>query len=109
MDPEETEPLVTRQYLEEKLSVAYGALRNVLLLAVQADLTLREIDILRAAERIPPPVKMEITCPKCLKQHVDQEEWATTRVHKNHLCEHCGNLWRPFPFATIGVESVRKG
>ena len=35
--------------------------------------------------------------------HVDQDEFATT-PHRTHLCHGCGNLWRPYPVATVGVD-----
>jgi len=50
------------------------------------------------------PVPMFLACPKCGGRHVDRGEWATTRVHKTHLCEHCGHEWRPHDFPTVGVE-----
>lgn len=53
------------------------------------------------------PVPMHLTCPKCMQVHVDREVWAT-RPHKTHLCEHCGNLWRPHGYATVGVEACCK-
>ena len=43
-------------------------------------------------------------CPKCNFQHIDQNEWATIRLHKTHLCEKCKFEWRPFEYYTIGVE-----
>jgi hypothetical protein len=35
--------------------------------------------------------------------HVDEGEWATTRLHKTHQCQSCGHEWRPFSFATVGI------
>lgn len=49
------------------------------------------------------PEEHVLKCPDCGGVHVDREEWATTRKHKTHLCEHCGKEWRPFPHFTIGV------
>ncbi len=43
-------------------------------------------------------------CPKCNFQHVDRNEWATTKLHKTHLCEKCKHEWRPFEYYTVGVE-----
>lgn len=52
----------------------------------------------------PPPERLVLFCPKCGGQHVDQGEWAK-RVHRTHLCEHCGELWRPRPHTTVGVTA----
>lgn len=49
-------------------------------------------------------VPLELKCPKCDMIHVDQDEWATTRLHRTHLCHGCGNLWRPYPVTTVGVD-----
>lgn len=38
------------------------------------------------------------------KIHIDQNEWATTRLHKTHLCEKCKHEWRPFEYYTIGCK-----
>lgn len=56
--------------------------------------------------RLDPPVPKVLPCPNCGKNHVDKGYWATTRVHRTHLCEHCGMLFKPFEFATVGVEHV---
>lgn len=52
------------------------------------------------------PVPMILHCPKCKAQHVDRGVYATTRVHRSHLCAGCGHVWRPFDYATVGVEDV---
>ena len=49
------------------------------------------------------PKRLVIICPVCKGQHIDRDEWATTRVHRSHLCEHCGLIWRPFEYPTVGV------
>lgn len=49
-------------------------------------------------------IKLVIFCPKCNTQHIDRNEWET-KLHKTHLCENCGNEWRPFDFPTIGIEN----
>jgi hypothetical protein len=49
-------------------------------------------------------VPTEIRCPKCGMLHVDQDEWATTRLHRKHLCHGCGNIWQPYPVTTVGVD-----
>jgi len=48
------------------------------------------------------PSKLKLHCPQCTKQHIDRGEW-TTKVHRTHLCEYCGTLWRPSTFPTVGV------
>jgi hypothetical protein len=61
----------------------------------------------------PVPVPMVLRCPKCGKQHLDVDEWAT-RPHRTHLCDNtpagpgtgCGHLWRPVIFPTVGVRAV---
>jgi len=52
------------------------------------------------------PVPVTIFCPECAVPHLDEGEWAT-RPHKTHQCQSCGHEWRPFPFATVGVEHPR--
>ena len=47
---------------------------------------------------------MHLVCPHCQFGHVDRGEWATTRVHRTHLCEHCGQEFRPYDFPTVGVS-----
>lgn len=49
-------------------------------------------------------VPTEIRCPQCNLLHVDQDEWATTRLHRKHLCHGCGNIWQPYPVTTVGVD-----
>ena len=60
----------------------------------------------RLVLRLDAPVPKVLLCPNCGKNHVDKGYWATTRVHRTHLCEHCGTLFKPFEFATVGVEHV---
>src|SRR5271165_3502595 len=75
-----------------------------------------------------PPVPCLLRCPECNGAHVDAPEphdpecsWHskahgptpcdcgawTNPPHKTHLCNFCGHLWRPFPFATTGVLLAR--
>ena len=54
------------------------------------------------------PVAMVLRCPSCAYQHVDEGEWAT-RPHRTHLCADCGAEWRPFDYATVGVETTAQG
>ena len=43
-----------------------------------------------------------IECPACYLPHIDRGEWAT-RLHKKHLCEHCGKVWQPYTAYTVGI------
>ena len=56
-------------------------------------------------DRTENPVAKVLHCPTCGTQHVDRGEWATRR-HSLHLCEQCGNEWRPFSYYTVGVEAL---
>lgn len=53
------------------------------------------------------PVPMLLHCPntKCGAQHIDKGEWKI-KPHKTHLCDHCDIEWRPFEYATVGVEKL---
>lgn len=51
----------------------------------------------------PKPVPVVIKCPECWTQHIDEGEWATTRLHKTHECQECLHQWRPFDYHTVGV------
>lgn len=61
------------------------------------------------------PEELPLVCPACGKNHVDRDEWATTRKHRKHLCEYCGYIWKPFDHCTVGIDpftidsSVRVG
>jgi predicted house-cleaning noncanonical NTP pyrophosphatase (MazG superfamily) len=55
---------------------------------------------------IAPAVPMVLHCPKCGEKHVDRGVFGTTHVHRTHLCSGCGHTWKPFPYATVGVESL---
>lgn len=50
----------------------------------------------------PGGVPIQTWCPSCGERHIDRGEWAT-RLHKTHLCEHCGAKWRPYDAPTVGV------
>jgi predicted house-cleaning noncanonical NTP pyrophosphatase (MazG superfamily) len=52
------------------------------------------------------PEPLILHCPKCGTKHVDKGIWGTTRIHRTHLCSGCGELWKPFAHATVGVEDV---
>lgn len=54
--------------------------------------------------RLDAPVPAILLCPKCNTQHVDKGIWASTRIHRTHLCATCGAIWRPYAYATVGVE-----
>jgi hypothetical protein len=49
-------------------------------------------------------VPLELKCPQCDMIHIDQDEWAHEVPHRTHLCHGCGNLWRPYPVGTVGVD-----
>ena len=49
------------------------------------------------------PLRCLLHCPKCGVHHIDEGEWATTRVHKSHQCQSCRHEWRPFAYPTVGV------
>jgi hypothetical protein len=49
-------------------------------------------------------VPTEIRCPQCSLLHVDQDEWATTRLHRKHLCHGCKHIWAPYLVTTVGVD-----
>jgi len=49
-------------------------------------------------------IPLELKCPQCDMIHVDQDEWATTRLHRKHLCHGCGHLWTPYAVTTVGVD-----
>ena len=51
------------------------------------------------------PVPCPLVCPNCGGRHIDHVG-QTKRVHRTHLCEHCGHTWQPFPYPTIGVGDV---
>jgi predicted RNA-binding Zn-ribbon protein involved in translation (DUF1610 family) len=54
---------------------------------------------------IPPlePAPLLLTCPACGQRHIDVGEFAA-KLHKVHACQHCGTLWQPALFPTIGVQ-----
>lgn len=49
-------------------------------------------------------VPTEIHCPQCKMLHVDLNEWASTRLHRKHLCAGCGHVWAPYAVTTVGVD-----
>lgn len=49
------------------------------------------------------PVPIHAVCPKCDGTHIDLGRWAV-KLHRSHLCEHCGHVWRPFEYYTVGVH-----
>ncbi len=44
----------------------------------------------------PEPTAKALWCTHCGRPHVDDGEWAT-RVHREHVCTHCGGRWRVEP------------
>jgi hypothetical protein len=49
-------------------------------------------------------VPVELFCPQCKVQHVDQGEWAHEISHRKHLCHACQHVWLPYPVGTVGVD-----
>jgi hypothetical protein len=54
----------------------------------------------------PCPIPMILHCPECKTQHVDEGIWATTRLHKSHLCAACNHTWRVADVPTVGVATL---
>lgn len=51
-----------------------------------------------------PPTAMLLWCPQCGQRHIDEGEYATTKHHHTHACQHCGMVWRPTVDNTVGVQ-----
>lgn len=111
------EQLQTRLALTE---VAYGdVLERIAELERKGDadrqlLNEWEVERLQLKARIAElerPVSMLLFCPACNLQHVDVDEWATTRTHRSHLCKPedggCGHVWRSADVATVGVSNIK--
>lgn len=71
------------------------------------------VDETEAHLTVAPPVAtipMILHCPICRLQHIDTDEWATTRLHRTHLCKPedggCGKEFRPANISTIGVKEL---
>lgn len=54
-------------------------------------------------DQVPRP--MLLTCPGkgCGERHVDEGKFVT-KPHHTHACQHCGHVWRPAAFCTVGVR-----
>jgi hypothetical protein len=63
----------------------------------------------------PVPVPMILHCPGprvladgstsiCGARHIDEGEFATTKIHHTHSCQVCGHTWRPAVVPTVGVQ-----
>jgi rubredoxin len=50
------------------------------------------------------PIPMILTCPACSERHIDEGEFATTKIHHTHACQNCGVVWRPAIVPTVGVQ-----
>lgn len=66
---------------------------------------------LKALESVLAPIEEVVTpmclrCPVCNGRHIDEAKpeigWFNP-PHKTHLCNHCGHLWRPHEYFTVGV------
>ena len=51
------------------------------------------------------PIKMIIHCPKCNRQHVEDEQ-GSQKPHTTHTCLYpdCLHVWRPANETTEGVQ-----
>lgn len=50
---------------------------------------------------------MVLCCPVCNGRHIDEPNPAIGWLnppHRTHLCNHCGHLWRPQEYHTVGVS-----
>jgi hypothetical protein len=47
---------------------------------------------------------MVLYCDGCSAPHIDEGEWST-KPHKVHQCQSCGNEWRPAHIPTVGVSA----
>lgn len=50
-----------------------------------------------------PAIPMILNCPGCAARHIDEGDFATTKLHHTHSCQHCGVTWRPALANTVGV------
>lgn len=50
-----------------------------------------------------PAIPMILHCPSCAERHIDEGDFATTKLHHTHSCQHCGTTWRPAIVNTVGV------
>jgi rubredoxin len=50
------------------------------------------------------PIPLQLTCPECGVEHVDEGEWATG-LHKTHQCHACKHEWRPYEYPTVGIAA----
>lgn len=48
-------------------------------------------------------IPMLLNCPCCGGRHIDEGEFAT-KPHHTHACQHCGMVWRPCIYDTVGVQ-----
>lgn len=49
-------------------------------------------------------------CPTCGEQHIDAPNAAagwTNPPHRSHLCDACGEIWRPADIYTEGVATIQ--
>lgn len=54
-------------------------------------------------EQIEIPIPIQLECPRCHEPHIDEGEFAT-KIHHTHACQHCGLVWRPCIYHTVGVR-----
>lgn len=89
-----------------------GAVQTEVLRSRNREVSLGDVsDILEAYRRLSSRssagavIQMELHCPFCHEQHIDEGEWET-RPHKTHLCVRCEHQWRPANVPTVGVRSI---
>ena len=83
----------------------HGRVEYALARVKKENLVQMERELEKFIENAAKPIPMFLTCPSCMEQHIDRDEWAT-RLHKTHLCETCGHEWRPANIPTIGVTKL---
>lgn len=90
----------------ESLEHQNEILRNVIKHQRNTIRTIRnEPDEYLSVPEIKIPLSLELFCPECGMQHIDEGEWEH-KVHRTHQCQNpeCGHEWRPFEFHTFGVK-----
>lgn len=69
---------------------------------VGAALELRD-ELAKLTLRDKPMLELLIYCPRCLKQHIDEGDFAT-KPHKTHACQFCGLGFRASKEPSVGVQ-----
>lgn len=82
------------------IAIAFGPRGNI----ANGDKFFSAPELPSAPAAIYPPIPMLLWCPECKARHVDKGEFATTKHHHTHACQHCGHCWRPAIVSTVGVQ-----